>query len=430
MIEGDKGFLEEVGVKNFSPSFESFISLVERTYTQVCTADKQFQRHVSLSMYVYCNVLHLHARIAAIRQHTGKSITEENNLVMYFKSCHYPVHEPVNPFLRGIGDFTDPSGTYHTFSIRVIPGKTAYAGINGFYGPVTNATHVIYETYAAPGVAAQRVHEDYLYTTQQNRDPIWDLPEGVRPVEQIVIANPEVVVAEGIENEGDDPPVEDEAPPEHAAADPAAVSEVGEPVAVRPTANLLGWGRATKLTTEPRQTIENCGIGGEEEGFPSEAARFCLNNGFFEHTAAQVTRSSQYYKTDASLHEHITGSQAQCAFVEKGEEAIGFNRLRRYVEGNIRACSSYQLEYRMSIAARVMAYRMRKEPADNRQSWCCYDFNQYQQVPQNWIDTRNGVFNYGSVTPLNAATKYTEFTEKDRLSTSLLVAGFVNKKSF
>ena len=180
VIEGDKGFVEEAGRKVFSPSFESFISLIERTYTQVCTTDKQFQRHVSLSMYVYCNVAHLHARIAAIRQHTGRSVEDENNLIFYMKSEDYPVYEPVNAFLRGLGDFEDPSGTYHHFSIRQIPTPQAFAGFSGYYGRIDRNTHAIYECYPAPGIAAQRIIEDYLYTIDNNRGPIWNVPDGIQ----------------------------------------------------------------------------------------------------------------------------------------------------------------------------------------------------------------------------------------------------------
>ena len=39
VIEGDKGFVEEAGRKVSSPSFERFISLIERTYTQVRTTN-------------------------------------------------------------------------------------------------------------------------------------------------------------------------------------------------------------------------------------------------------------------------------------------------------------------------------------------------------------------------------------------------------
>ena len=123
---------------------------------------------------------------------------------------------------------------------------------------------------------------------------------------------------------------------------------------MRPTANLLGWGRAVRLTAEQRQTIENCGIG--EDGFAAENPRFCINLGLFEYIAGQMRRSTATYKAGAALHEHISGSLAQCAYIEKGVEEIGFSRARRYVKANIRGACAYQLEHRMSVVARIIAY--------------------------------------------------------------------------
>lgn len=81
----------------------------------------------------------------------------------------------------------------------------------------------------------------------------------------------------------------------------------------------------------------------------------------------------------------------------------------------------------MSIASRVMTYWMRKDPINNLQSWCCYDFNQYRNVPANWVQTGNAVSDFGSVATLNAATKSTAYTEKDRIRTPLLDSGVVSK---
>lgn len=205
VIEGDQCFVEEAGRKVFSPSFECLVSLIERTYAQVCTTDKEFQRYVSLSMYMHFHMVQLHARIAVIRQHTGKTVEDENNLIRLLKSEEYPVHEPINAYRRGIGDFEDTSGTYHHFSIRQVPQAAEHEGITGFYGRVDENSHVLYECYPSPGVAALRIVKDYLYTNDRNRDPIWNLPATIRPLEQVV-AQPEDTGANEIEpNEGDAP---------------------------------------------------------------------------------------------------------------------------------------------------------------------------------------------------------------------------------
>lgn len=204
VIEGDQGFVEETGHKVFSPTFESYVSLVERTYAQVCTADKEFQRHISLAMYLHYHIVHLYARIAVIRQHGGKATEDENNLVRYLQSVEYSVHEPINCYLRGIGNFIDTSGTMHRFSIRQLPQPTQYEGITGFFGRVDQNTHTLYECYPSPGVVATRIVEDYLYSNDRNRNPIWNISAAIRPQEQVQ-AGPQDEEQEAGPNEGDDP---------------------------------------------------------------------------------------------------------------------------------------------------------------------------------------------------------------------------------
>jgi len=84
----------------------------------------------------------------------------------------------------------------------------------------------------------------------------------------------------------------------------------------------------------------------------------------------------------------------------------------------------------MSVATRVMAFRMRKEPIGERHSWCCYDFNNYERVPDDWIATRNQVYQYGQVQKLNLGDKHTAYTEKNRLRTPLLTSAVVKKAAF
>jgi hypothetical protein len=131
VIDGDRGFIEQAGEQKFSITAEGFTSLVRRTYETVCAADKDFNRHVSLSMYQYYNTVHFWARIAAIRNHSGFSVEDERNIICYLASREYPVHEPINAYLRGIGDFSDPSGTEHKFRLMRLPSREDFAASAG-----------------------------------------------------------------------------------------------------------------------------------------------------------------------------------------------------------------------------------------------------------------------------------------------------------
>jgi hypothetical protein len=188
VIDGDRGLVEDAGEQKFTVTADSLISLVKRTYETMSSADKEFNRHVSLSMYQYYNVIHFRARLAAIREHTGLATEDERNLKRYLASSFYPLHEPINAFLRGIGDFEDPSGTEHKFRLLRLPGRNEYNGIAGYFGRVDEDTHYLYETLPSPGVSIQRVVSDLMYTNGQ-QPRIWDLPEELRPEPGVEPAN-------------------------------------------------------------------------------------------------------------------------------------------------------------------------------------------------------------------------------------------------
>jgi hypothetical protein len=227
VIDGFRGFVEEGGENTFTVTADSFIALVRRTYDNVCTADKEFSRNVCYSMYQHNNNIHFGARVAAIRSLTGRATEDDKNLISYLASKEYPVHEPINAYLRGLGDFDDPSGTEHKFRLLRLPAVEEFDDIAGFFGRVDHNTHYLYESLPAPGVSALRVLKDLEYTRgaiQAN----WDLPEALRPPP--VPGLPVEAIVE-----------EDEALP----------FEEREVMVERPrnlpTANLLGWGPAVRF---------------------------------------------------------------------------------------------------------------------------------------------------------------------------------------
>jgi hypothetical protein len=63
--------IKKEGEQKFTVTADSFINLVKRTYETMSSADKEFNRHVSLSMYQYYIVIHFWARLAAISPSVG-----------------------------------------------------------------------------------------------------------------------------------------------------------------------------------------------------------------------------------------------------------------------------------------------------------------------------------------------------------------------
>jgi hypothetical protein len=133
----------------------------------------------------YVSVLQHDAFLAAIREHTGLATEDEHNLRRYLASNEYPVHEPINAYLRGIGNFEDPSGTDNKFRLQRLPGRDDHNGIAGYFGRVNEATHHLYEFLPSPGVAAHRVVADIQYTVNQVPQ-VWNLPEELLPPEDEV----------------------------------------------------------------------------------------------------------------------------------------------------------------------------------------------------------------------------------------------------
>jgi hypothetical protein len=72
---------------------------------------------------------------------------------------------------------------------------------------------------------------------------------------------------------------------------------------------------------------------------------------------------------------------------------------------------------------------MKKESIGDRHSLECY-FNNYENLPQTWIETRNFVFDYGQVVKLNTGDKHTAYTEKKPLRTPLQTSEVVKKTAF
>ena len=407
-IDGFRGFAEEGRENTFTVTADSFIALVRRTYENVCTADKEFSRHVSYSMYQYYNTIHFWGRVAMIRSHSGRTTEDERNLISYLSSREYPIHEPISAFLRALGDFEDPSGSEHYFRLMSLPNAQEIDDIAGFFGRVGPDTHYLYESLPSPGVVALRVIKDLEYTRGEGPKD-WNLPDEIQPLEMA----PPVEEEEWEEEQGQ---AQDEAIPE----EERRAAERAERPRNLPTANLLGWGPAVKLTTEQRQTLENCGV---EDGFATNLTRFTINEGLHDVVADRVRRSTDRYKGGASLHDHRTGSLVQCAYSEKEPGPQPFSRNQLYCEGAFRGSCAYQLGTRLSVAAVVMGLRMPKEACGDTHNWACYDFNRYRDVPEDWIVTRNRVFEFGNVAVINHGTKHTAYTSKNRLRTPLQLVG-------
>lgn len=83
--------------------------------------------------------------------------------------------------MDGIGDILDPAGNmYHMVPIRQLS-RTEIDGMLGHYDRVDARTHIAYETIPAPYVAIKRIAMDMMYTRDPNMDRNWNLPQQLTP---------------------------------------------------------------------------------------------------------------------------------------------------------------------------------------------------------------------------------------------------------
>jgi hypothetical protein len=169
--EGFEGLIPYRARNEFSVTLEGFISLVEREYDLLNSADRNFTKHVSKSMFVWYSVQHAYARCIAIKLHSGENTYEEEVFLNYLRSENYPVPTPIEEYLRSIGDTKDKAGTVYKIVFPTWPNA------NGDFGLINAETHVDYENMISPRICSQRILNDLLYTQNPALPPNWNIPE-------------------------------------------------------------------------------------------------------------------------------------------------------------------------------------------------------------------------------------------------------------
>lgn len=361
------------GVNEFANTYEGLLPICEREYDLIGSVDRNFTKFVSRAMWNYYCVIHLYTRIIAIKKHKGEDSFQEARFIDSLRSENYPVPSCVDEYLKGVGATLDSAGVKYTLKFPAWPNR------QGHFGVIDENTHWKYETFIAPIVLSHRIMNDVNKTENHGADPNWEIGD----------------IAPENDNRG------------------------------LPTANLLGWARATTLTSEQLAAIQGSGITADE--FPTDNAQFQMNRGLFELIADKVRSLNRHIKLGSSLHESEDGSIAQTLWQQRDErEEEEFNRIKPYSEREVSVRSNAQHDKRITIAAMITTFRMRKEAIGVRHSWCCYDFGNYEAVPQLWINTRNTIHDYGRVASWNTAEFRSAYTGKDEIRTSWQRRGLLN----
>jgi hypothetical protein len=350
----------------FATSFEGFIPLLDREYDLIGSADRTFTKFISRSMWNYYCTQHLYSRIIAICKHVGEARLCDERFPDTLHLENYPVPSSIDQYLRSVGDTTNSQSIRYRLKTPAWPNKV------GHFGQVGPETHWKYENMPAPVVLVTQIQEDIRQTRNPRADPQWNLPEEIRP------------------------------------------EEVGCGL---PTANLLGWRRATRLTTEQLSALEGAGI--TEDDFPVNNAQFQMSRLLFEMIADKVRMLAKTIKLVAACHQNPNGSIAQTVWQTRDVMVKqSFDRTRKYCEYEVSVRSNSQ-QYKWVVnGSMICSFRVRKDTIGRRRPWCCYDFRNYLNVPDAWNATRNTIFEFGHVEQLNLQEFQSAFTGKDSIRTS------------
>lgn len=389
LVDGDRGLIPTFKDNFFSPSCDSFIPLVHADYYNLVSANRPFEKSVSLSSYTYYNVIHLWGRLMSVMHHRRELTFEENNFLGRLEHEDLMmVTEPVNTYLRCLGDFKDTNGTVHKL-------RVSKPNQHGNFGRIMSTNHNLYEALPAPHIALDRIRWDIQYTLGEG-EQIWEIP-ALRP------SNAQAARGldddQSTEHDDDDklaeagaglPPIEGVEPtqPESALVSEPATRETHRDM---PTANLVGWFPAQKLTSNQLSSLKNLMPGGD---FKVAIPELQYVPGLMRHVASNIQVLTNY-KTTSALHESSFGSAAQEAFLDIHTIPSAFNRVTFYSDG-ISSCNCLsRLDVHLASGMHILGLRIKKNKLGDKHPWACYDFGQYKHVPAEWIANRNNLFAKG-----------------------------------
>lgn len=260
-------FLEVHQPREFQVDYSGLLVLLDSSYIAQTTADRTLAKYVSRSMWNYYHVILLWRKLLIVKSKRGTSMPDRDALCALIGD-DFPCSTEIAAYLNGLGDIIDQDGARARLMMQGRLLATLFYGAAGAFGRVTAATHVAYETLPSPLVALLRIRADLAFT-EAGGDVEWDLPADLRP------------------------------------------GNAGHGL---PTAQLLGWRPAERLTDTQRSTIRAAGISLDD--FNVENPGNVPVNELLMQSVAGYIRSAktQCYKAPSMS---AIGSIAQVPYSEK-----------------------------------------------------------------------------------------------------------------
>ncbi|XP_046746485.1 uncharacterized protein LOC124411431 [Diprion similis] len=386
----------------FTITTDSYISLCSRVYAALCAEDDEFADNVPESVFQYYAVILLWLRFADLQPSSMRSSQFLKEIYkLPCEELHVPL--PLLIYLKGIGNFCDIDQCERQFMLPELPTHECIGGVKYTYGKISAKTHHYYEAFPAPGIAALRIQADIQYTKYIcNANLFWDLPDDLRPD----------VLDSRIKS-------------------------------AAPTRNLLGWAPAQELTSAQ---LELCQLLDMKEFLSNKVSTLSsctseLLRTISKYLCSYKNQTGGYIHSKEVNGKHIctmctklntlslNGSLVQGTFVEKRDKCVKFDRSAMYCDGSISLHSQFLLNISLIKGAIISGYRMIKESTGDRHCWSCYDFDEYTNVPETWIRSRNMVYAFGSVGKFQEIKYTTACVSKRILQNACILNSMIKRKS-
>ena len=137
VLEGDKGYVQVPKERKFQVTTEGFHDIVAAVYTEMSMVDGHLRKTIPESAFHYHAIMLLHARLAELgKRHPETSTYEDFRFVELMKE-YGPVPEPIEAYLRSIGDLPDVAGVEYKLKLPPKPSPEVHGPSTGFYTRVS-----------------------------------------------------------------------------------------------------------------------------------------------------------------------------------------------------------------------------------------------------------------------------------------------------
>uniref|UniRef100_A0A0C9QZ92 KatG_1 protein n=2 Tax=Fopius arisanus TaxID=64838 RepID=A0A0C9QZ92_9HYME len=359
----------------FTTTFESFFPLIDNEYWIKARREPAFQENISLSMYRYYMAQHLYARLVQIKSAKGLASSDEKKYANHVQSLAPSVPYGAFTYLSSIGDievleiideYEMDFRRFFEYSFIAWPNQA------GHFGPIDWDNHFLYMSFPAPVMLVLAIQADL-----EDGKSFWTL-------------------------------ISKYIPDSHYSM-------------LQPTANLLGWKPRALVTTSQRQKLQLSGITGD--GFDVINSQFQFNpklmamvHSYFKACPQAIVNIKERYKSKKQNF----GAMEQLAWLEPEVDTYSLpSKTFAFSEKHVLAVLhplQTGTEYLNKLSL-IMGFRVNKYiyPDD----WAIFQWSPNRTIPQDWILTRNRIFEFGDIGEISGTTIPFSY-ERDGIRTEFL----------